>query len=297
MTERLSPLRLNVKFTFKEEPKKNGNMTSGELKKVIEKNPEIILKIARLLRDFKDADPIEFREWMEELKVDQELKDKAGEEIKKVIVHNLDDLIAKALGIVVKYNTPPKIFRYDDTLYKEIYVDPNRCEIRRRTAKESLEDIKNILIDSGWNRVPKQVIFSVVNGVYGIPKLKGITSKPIVREDGTICAKPGFDNESKWYYQPGQGDDEGPVEGFLCAWLEEFGDNGVYVREIVDWIDSKPEMQIPKVISKAMEKSNPVIALGRALKEMQKVEHNGFQVVMTKDKHTKANTYKVKKIT
>ena len=285
-----------VVFHFEAEPKKEGisyNMTSRELKEVIEQNPEAILKVVKILRDFKDNDWMEFDDWWNKLKIDPALKKKAGEEIKNALVHNLDALVAKALGIVVKYNIPPRIFRYEGAIYKEIYVDPNRCELRNRTPKESLEDIKSILSDSGWNSIPKSVVHAVVNGIYGIPKLNGITSKPIVREDGSIITKQGFDKESKLYYQPSY---EESIERFLRKWLKVFGDKGIYAKDIVEWINSKPEMQLPKVISDTMENSNQAIALGRALKELQKVKHNSLRLVMTKDKHTKANMYKVKSI-
>ena len=166
----------DVMFSFKKEQvrKEPYNMNLGELKEIIEANPGLILKVPEVLREFKDNNLIEFCEFIAGLKIDKELKTKAGIGIKNVIVHNLDYQIVRALEIIAKYNTPPTLFRYDGALYKEVHVDIDRVEIRRRTAKQSEEDIKAILNDAGWNRVPKAVITSVVNGIYGIP----ITSSP-----------------------------------------------------------------------------------------------------------------------
>ena len=146
-------------------------MNLGELKAIIEQTPENILKVVDVLRDLQDEDINEFWMFMAGLKIDKELKTKAGIAIKNVMVHNLDDQIVRALAIIAKYNNPPKLFRHDGTLYKEVHVDIDRVEIRRRTAKESESDIKSILAQSGWDRVPKAVITSVVNGIYGIPQL------------------------------------------------------------------------------------------------------------------------------
>ena len=114
-----------------------------------------------------------------------------------------------------------------------------------------------------------------------------------MREDGSIITKPGFDNVSKLYYQPSY---EESIEGFLRKWLKVFGNKGIYAKDIVEWINSKPEMQMPKVISEAMEKSNPIISLGKVLKVMQKSNHEGLQLVMTRDTDKNVNRYKVKKM-
>ena len=174
------------------------NMTTGELKAIIEANPQIILKVVKVLRDLQDEDINEFWQFMSGLKIDPALKAKAGIAIKNVLPQDLDKLIAKALGIVVAYNhQSPKLFRFEGAIWKEIYVDPNRYELVKRTIKESESDIKSILAQSGWNRVNSLVIKSVVKGQYGLNVLKGIATNPV---DG--ITKSGFDKESKIYYQP-----------------------------------------------------------------------------------------------
>lgn len=286
-------------FDLKNEQKKKKatpyNITVGELTEEIEKKPELIHIVIGILRAYKDEYPVEFGNWLDKLKIDPALKENASEKIGAVLGHKFEDQVVRALGIVVKYNIPSVLFRFEDTLYKEIPVGINEWEIKKRTAMESKSDIKEILANSGWSRVPTAVVLAVKNSVYGIPRLKGITSKPIVRDDGSICTKAGFDNESRWYYQPSS-EDEVSVEGFLREWYEALGDKEESSREIVDWIRSKPEMKMPEEIHEAMERPNQVIALGKVLKEMQKKEfENDLQLVMIKDRHTKANRYKVLK--
>lgn len=268
------------------------NITASELKDEIEKNPALVFEVLEMLRDFKERWPEEFGKWWKELQIDPAIKDKAGNEVNEVLGHKFEDQVVRALEIVVKYNIPPRIFRFEESIYRVMPIDIDKTMIRKRTVTEGERDIREILEDSGWRRAPRRVVLAVLNGVYGIPKLKGITSKPIVREDGSICNEPGFDRTSRWYYQPGV---EDTVSRFFKRWIQKFGNNWIYGRDVVEWIDSDPELKerLPVAIWEAMEKENPVIAVGTALKKIQKVEHNGLQLIADRDTHAKVNRFRV----
>lgn len=133
----------------------------------------------------------------------------------KVIVTNrhMRDITAEALDAVHKQNNPARIFRRSDTLIR-ISVDeqgrPYTETLGESHFRGELARCCNFmrLTGQGDSEVPISPPIDIVRdgltrpSEWQFPPLLGITEVPVLRPDGTILTKPGYDEATKLYYYP-----------------------------------------------------------------------------------------------
>ncbi len=138
----------------------------------------------------------------------------------------LSDLTAQALAAVRKANDPASVFVRTGTLAR-VMRDENglpRIEAFDRVRMRCrLSEVANFFTlrkgEAGYEPVGTNPPLSLAENVlaqttWDLPPLAGITRAPILRQDGSICIKPGYDPISKLMYCPDAGLTLTPIPEF-----------------------------------------------------------------------------------
>jgi len=116
------------------------------------------------------------------------------------------DITTDALNALYKDNTPEYIFRRSGTLARinldeeqRPYIDTlNESAFRGCLARSC-----NFVRGSRAVSPPLDVVRDCLNlGDWEFPALLGISEAPVMRPDGTVLTKPGYDSSTKLYYLP-----------------------------------------------------------------------------------------------
>ena len=124
----------------------------------------------------------------------------------------VDSITRLSISALVEKNDPPVIFVRGAKLSKT-HVDEdenvmiqtyNRASLRFRLA----ECARFVMVSQGnhpdsYKKPPDDVVDAILHmGEWPFPPLRGVTSAPILRPDGSICTEPGYDAQSCLVYRP-----------------------------------------------------------------------------------------------
>ncbi|MDD5367882.1 MAG: hypothetical protein PHQ40_02255 [Anaerolineaceae bacterium] len=117
-----------------------------------------------------------------------------------------------AYGLLVKANNPPRFFQRGGKLVLLSQDENGKCLLNianKEILTHHLHRVANfVLLEKNGVQSPAAYIQTVVNDILGrsnlpgIPAFHGIINTPIVREDGTILATPGYDQVTGLFYSP-----------------------------------------------------------------------------------------------
>ena len=139
-------------------------------------------------------------------------KSKAVKKVIQVNETSLDEVAEKVVDAIEAHNDPPNIFVRGGKLVKVVRNDFNIPAIKMLDKdaiallmSRSATFVKSYRGKHGSHQEtvypPGQVIGAVCSyEKWPFPKLDSVTATPIVRVDGSICTEPGFDSESRIYY-------------------------------------------------------------------------------------------------
>lgn len=129
---------------------------------------------------------------------------------------NMNDQVLLGLNALYSLNKPPKIFKRGGKMC--IITQSNPGEYTINSLKNSV--LQSLLSASArwtkWSKKSEEYEVyppgPVVDGIIAmgewddkIPWLNGITSSPIMNNDGDLITTPGFDSETGFYYAPPAG--------------------------------------------------------------------------------------------
>jgi hypothetical protein len=124
-----------------------------------------------------------------------------------------------ALAALSMSNTPPSVFvrggevvrLVADETGKPMVVAFSEAALRGRLSR-----VANFFKRSGGRRSPVLPPAAVAKdilalGTWGFPGLSGVVEVPVLRPDGTILDKPGYDLQTRLFYWPGEDLDVPPI--------------------------------------------------------------------------------------
>ncbi len=140
-----------------------------------------------------------------------------GSELPVILVggRELREEVDDCLTALHGANDPPRYFVQSGRMF-EVVVN----EIGRRVGREVTEavlrgDLTRIanfrkrtvkgLVSCFPPRDVGEVLLALAPGVLRFPILEGIVGVPVIRDDGSIVAEPGYDEQTKLYYSPEPG--------------------------------------------------------------------------------------------
>jgi len=140
---------------------------------------------------------------------------KDGARSRLIVVGQLRDQVRQAVSTLVKVNDPPCLFVRGGELVR-IGADEEQRPVIQRLSEASLRHELNRAADYYQVRgdAPPQEVAPPVDTVRDIlgtppigqlPPLRGIVEAPVLRPDGTIHAKPGYDAATRLFYAPADG--------------------------------------------------------------------------------------------
>jgi hypothetical protein len=128
---------------------------------------------------------------------------------------HMREVTTEALAILHKRNNPARIFRRSDSLTRVCADEANRpyTEAMGEAAfRGELDRCCNFVrLSTKGDSIPIPPPLEVVRdgltrpNEWQFPPLLGITEAPVLRPDGTILDKPGYDEATKLYYYPSPG--------------------------------------------------------------------------------------------
>jgi hypothetical protein len=147
-------------------------------------------------------------------------QDLQSAELPQIVVNGrpLRDVTTEAIAAMQAANNPPRIFERGANPVRTNRNEQNRpfielmSEAAMRGFMDRSADYMNVREDSEGNLVyshvhpPQDVVKDVLTVPQRrFPPLVAITPNPVIRANGTILSKPGYDAESKLYYEPEPG--------------------------------------------------------------------------------------------
>jgi hypothetical protein len=122
----------------------------------------------------------------------------------------------EAINTLMQFNDPPVLFRRGNKIVRvctgelgEPFIEIVDQDILRSRFEQTATFYVTHKIDEGkfWTQikhVPQTVLTSILSNVMilDLHILYGVTSTPIIREDGSIVSNIGYDSHSKMYYLP-----------------------------------------------------------------------------------------------
>ena len=129
----------------------------------------------------------------------------------------LSDLTDQAFAALVQSNAPPAVFVRAGTVARVVCDENGLPKIEafdRVRMRCRLSEVANFFTlrkgDGGYEQVGTNPPLSLAENVlaqttWNLPPLAGIARAPILRHDGTICTKPGYDPVSRLMYCPDPG--------------------------------------------------------------------------------------------
>jgi len=125
---------------------------------------------------------------------------------------HMREITTNALTALHKHNKPAHIFRRSDTLTRVNFDEANRPyteTLSEAAFRGHLERCCNFVrLSPKGDTLPVPPPLEVVRDAmtrpyeWQFPPLVGITESPVLRPDGTILDKPGYDEVTKLYYTP-----------------------------------------------------------------------------------------------
>lgn len=206
-------------------------------------------------------------------------------------VKDLRDQVELALDAMVKYNSPPTIFKQEMKLCRIVESTPGQYSIDRLdngTIRYILSACANWMQSSPVRGskiadmkfedkavYPPKPVVEAISGLHmwkGVPWLMGITSTPIVTPDGEIVRRPGFDEKTGFYYTP-------PAE----FELPEMSDNPTQedAIEAAKWLDDEIFHDFPFV-----DEASRTNMLGALITAVARTMINGCAPLILIDKPT-----------
>ena len=150
----------------------------------------------------------------------QEAINNAGSELPQIVVNGrpLRDVTTEAITAMQAANNPPRIFERGANPVRTNRNEQNRpfielmSEAAMRGFMDRSADYMSVRQDDKDGLIythvhpPQDVVKDVLTVPQRrFPPLVGITPNPVIRANGTILSKPGYDAESKLYYEPEPG--------------------------------------------------------------------------------------------
>lgn len=139
-----------------------------------------------------------------------ELLDRVPHDIMTTGWH-LREITERALGALYELNMPPRIFRRSGMLAR-ISIDekgnPYIENLNEAAFRGCLARSCNFFRNRSKNeQMPISPPLDVVRdclslGDWAFPPLLGVTETPVMRQDGTVITKPGYDEPTNLYYYP-----------------------------------------------------------------------------------------------
>jgi hypothetical protein len=126
----------------------------------------------------------------------------------------LNDLTTQALSAIELSNSPPSVFVRAGQLARVVRDEngvPGIEALDRVRMRCRLSEIANFFTlrktKGGYEQVGSNPPLSLAEnllalGNWKLPALAGITRSPILRHDGSICATPGYDAQTRLFYCP-----------------------------------------------------------------------------------------------
>lgn len=129
----------------------------------------------------------------------------------QIVVTNrsLSDLAAESLKALLAANHPPAIFVRAGALVRVVFDEkdiPKIATHNETSFRGTLARVADYQKETDKGRLPTYPPISVVKDILSlgewpaIPPLRGITESPVIRQDGTILAEPGYDPPTKLFY-------------------------------------------------------------------------------------------------
>ena len=143
-----------------------------------------------------------------------------SDDLPQIVVNGrpLRDVTTEAISAMQAANNPPRIFERGANPVRTNRNEQNRpfielmSEAAMRGFMDRSADYMSVREDSEGNLVyshvhpPQDVVKDVLTVPQRrFPPLVAITPNPVIRANGTILSKPGYDAESKLYYEPEPG--------------------------------------------------------------------------------------------
>lgn len=134
--------------------------------------------------------------------------------LSELVVTNrhMRDITTEALATLQKRNSPARLFRRSDTLTRVAWDETNKPyteDLSEAAFRGELDRCCNFVrFNLKGDTVPIPPPLEVVRdgmtrpNEWQFPSLLGITETPVIRPDGTILDKPGYDEATKLYYSP-----------------------------------------------------------------------------------------------
>lgn len=134
-----------------------------------------------------------------------------SKDLPPILISNiqLGDLTAQGLSALHAANEPPVLFVRAGSLCRIICDENDRPaveDIDKLSLRARLADVAEF---SSINKEGKHIAQNpplylaeniLAQGRWDFPPLVGVARSPILRRDGTICVKPGYDADSRLYY-------------------------------------------------------------------------------------------------
>lgn len=158
-----------------------------------------------------EGTPDQFRSMIEQARVYVP----EGLPIISVTDRHLREITSDALEALYHANDPPLVFRRSGVLTR-VAVDergrPQAEALSEAALRGRMARVANFVrINPKGSMVPVPPPLDVTRDVASLsdlaffPKLTGITESPVLRNDGTILAEPGYDSATGLFYQPVSG--------------------------------------------------------------------------------------------
>jgi hypothetical protein len=143
----------------------------------------------------------------------------AGSEHQRPLIvvggRELRDEADDCLAAIRAANEPPRFFVQSGRMF-EVALNEKGRQVGREVTEPSLRGCLTRIADfrkkSAKGFVPcfpprdvGEDLLALPAGLLGLPVLEGIVNVPVIREDGSIFAEPGYDRQSKLYYSPEPG--------------------------------------------------------------------------------------------
>lgn len=127
-----------------------------------------------------------------------------------------DDLASDVAAAVVHWNDPPMLFRRGGAVVRAYAGARGEIELREQDAGRFLDVTAPVAIytenrntSDGWKVVNAKlstqeagVVLERLTVGDGLPPLRGIVHHPVLRSDGSIVSRPGYDAASGLYLDP-----------------------------------------------------------------------------------------------
>lgn len=130
----------------------------------------------------------------------------------------LQDISADALSALQDHNDPPQLFVRSGHLVRlvakeSLVIEPLNENALRGQLARSAGFVKFDGLDENNKpkftkaRPPLDVVRDILSlGAWpGLPSIEAIVDTPVIRQDGTLLCKPGYDPATRLYYAPGPG--------------------------------------------------------------------------------------------